>query len=191
VSAIHHIGEVVTHFKNTWNRNGMEDDGSAFKACVHGSSTEFNAYWYPGSPSNMGFRQATGSDGPSVAALDVVGHEYMHGIEHDEVGFVSYAGDGPELGEALPDYFGARINQSPCIAGDVYGAGCLRRIDTDSTWSELMADSACAADPHCRGRAFASSLWLTSVADSGSYATETDHSTYHAMLYYMTPILYN
>lgn len=180
VSAVHNLGETVTYFKNTFNRNGMQNNSGVAKACVHGSHPTFSAL-YSRAYKTLSFRQASGVDGPSVGAQDVVTHEFAHGVQHHEIGGIGFdtLPAPTATAEALSDFFGARHRNSPCMAGDVFGGGCFRYLHLDSI-------SSCGSYPDCVGIRLASALWNATQTSSGYYATETDGNVYHGLASYLT-----
>lgn len=79
VSAVHHLGETVSFFKNTYDRDGMENTGGALLACVHGDAGYYQAAYDP-TYNSIKLSQETAEEGPSAAAQDAVTHEFAHGI---------------------------------------------------------------------------------------------------------------
>ena len=93
-------------YKNTYNRNGM--DGAGGKIRIEGGSSIQNEAGYDriGGYDYLTFGRAAGSSqNGDLAAMDVVAHEFTHGITRDEAGLI-YEGESGALNESFSDIFG-------------------------------------------------------------------------------------
>ncbi|MDX2259915.1 MAG: M4 family metallopeptidase [Hyphomicrobiaceae bacterium] len=107
-AAYSNAGSVLTYFARLYDRTGIfEDEGEVVTAYVGHGGTKF-AHWCSGvtfgcpEPGVMVY-------GPSAAgALDIVGHEMMHGIITAEADLV-YVDESGAVNEGLADIFGALI----------------------------------------------------------------------------------
>ncbi len=103
-----HWGAEMTYdyFLNTHNRNSLDNNGFLIEAYAHFGNNADNAFWVP-SEEVLLFGDG-GSTYDSLASLDVVAHEYGHGINH----FTSNLNDERETGainESLSDIWGAVV----------------------------------------------------------------------------------
>jgi len=114
VSAHHHTTLSYTYLKNRLNRTSLDNRNLNMETVVHYTDdkgkAEENAFWHPGR--NQIF--LGGAPGGQVlirnaaAALDVVGHEYGHGvIEYTDK--LIYRNQSGAVNETYADIFGAMI----------------------------------------------------------------------------------
>jgi thermolysin len=167
VDALDHIGRTRDYFKAKFNRNGIDGAGTTIKAYAHARTTDAggntiaynNAYWdgdneiivfgdgeYDGILGDFG--DLTFFSG----ALDVVAHEYTHGVTHFEIadatgqpsGFV-YSGESGATSEAFSDIFAAFVD-GDWRQGDEIVVGSLTA--TGHMWRDLAdPDRGLAYDP--------------------------------------------
>ena len=88
---------------NTHNVNSMDDDGFTIDAHIRYSNNYDNAFW-----SSVDRILSFGEGGSlfrSLASVDVVAHEFGHGITHFQIGWGS-SGDPRAFNEGLSDIWG-------------------------------------------------------------------------------------
>lgn len=112
-SATAHWATQVTwdFYQFTYGRNGM--DGAGGKIRIEGeSSIEDDAHYdRSGGYDYISFGRAAGSSvNGDLAAMDVVGHEFTHGVTRDEAGLI-YQGESGALNEAFSDIFGLMVER--------------------------------------------------------------------------------
>lgn len=100
------LGVAYDYFKDMHNHLGIAGDGQYVLARVHFGDQFSNAFWSGGNRS-MTFGDGTGNTHP-FTTLDVVGHEWTHGVTEHLAGLI-YAGESGALHEATSDIFGASM----------------------------------------------------------------------------------
>jgi Zn-dependent metalloprotease len=131
VSMHYSLGLVYDYYKNTHNRNSLDDKGMSIYAILHvtdqGQSFD-NAYW------NGAF--AVFGDGgqackPWPGALDFIGHELTHGVVTFTVP-LEYKFQSGALNEAFADWGGTMVDRKNWILGEdiarlsFFPSGCVR-----------------------------------------------------------------
>lgn len=102
------LGATWTLLREAYGRSSIDDEGLPLLATVHYGQDYDNAFW-DGTQMVFGdgdgelFRRFT-------VAVDVIGHELVHGMTQDEVGLV-YAGQSGALNESVSDVFGSLVKQ--------------------------------------------------------------------------------
>ena len=106
VAADAHFGVATTwdFYKNTFNRNGIFNDGKGVKSYVHVGNSWVNAAWYANA---MYYGDGGGSYLP-LTSLDIAGHEMSHGVNQATAGLV-YSNDSGGLNEANSDIMGTLV----------------------------------------------------------------------------------
>jgi len=140
------LGDTYDFYYNEHERDSIDDDddgGMTISATVR--------YCYPGEP--CPFRNAfwtTGGDrmyfGDAMAADDVVGHEYTHGVTYFESGLI-YANHSGAINESFSDVWGEFIDLTNGAGTDT--AAVRWELGEDCWWGTLrdMSDPPSCADP--------------------------------------------
>ncbi len=108
VDAHVYAGVVFDYYKKVHARNAIDGNGTPMLSTVHFGQAYDNAFW-DGSGMNYG-------DGgqlfkPLSAGLDVVAHEFTHGVT-GSTSNMNYEGQSGALNEAVSDIFGVFIEHS-------------------------------------------------------------------------------
>ena len=134
VSAHYNAKQAYTYFKNTFNRNSINDQGGDILSLVNvaeedGASME-NAYW-------NGRAVFYGNGGtyfkPLAGALDVTAHELGHGIVSNTANLEYYEQPGA-INETYADIFGSMVDRDDWLIGEdivktaYYPSGALRNM---------------------------------------------------------------
>ncbi|WP_291270566.1 immunoglobulin domain-containing protein [Geothrix sp.] len=124
-----HFGTQVTwdFYQQVLGRNGIDGKGTPTRARVHFGSQYDNAFWW-----NECFCLTFG-DGDkflTLTALDVVGHEFSHGVTSTTANLV-YMGESGSLNEATSDILGTMVEFYARGAG---GAGAVLP-DAGGNWT--------------------------------------------------------
>ncbi|MCK9292279.1 MAG: M4 family metallopeptidase, partial [Bacteroidales bacterium] len=88
---------------NTHNINSMDDDGFTINAYIRDGYDPDNAFWSP-ARRTLSFGEG-GLNFRSLASVDVVAHEFGHGITHFQIGWGS-SGDPHAFNEGMSDIWG-------------------------------------------------------------------------------------
>jgi Zn-dependent metalloprotease len=112
-------GKVYDYYFNAFQRDGIDDQGGAMVSTVHyGSDPEDaeNAAWI-GEAQQMIYGDGGKIFKPLPYGLDVVGHEFTHGIIDNTSGLI-YEGQSGALNESYADVFGALIDRDNWTIGE-------------------------------------------------------------------------
>ena len=96
-------------------RDSFDDQGTIIKSIAHWDNNAGNASWITGSATGHGYaKYGDGSGlpnyGPTGNSLDVVAHEFTHGVTGSESGLI-YQGASGALNESISDIFGVMAGQ--------------------------------------------------------------------------------
>ncbi|MDH4157612.1 MAG: M4 family metallopeptidase [candidate division Zixibacteria bacterium] len=128
VSGHYNAEQVYSYFWNTFGRDSYDDLGTELIINVHDPLFEGNAVW-DGAAIRLG-------DGDGVhyrdfsAGLDIVAHEFSHGVSTTSAGFVNQYQPGA-LGESYSDVFGVMVDRDDWMVGDdvvLTGLGYIRNL---------------------------------------------------------------
>ncbi|MFC9319109.1 M4 family metallopeptidase [Streptomyces nigra] len=120
------------YFKDSYDRNGIRNDGVAAYSRAHYGNNYVNAFWQD-SCFCMTYGDGSGNTHP-LTALDVAAHEMSHGVTAATAGLV-YSGESGGLNEATSDIFAAAVEfheDLPADPGD-YFVGEKIDINGDGT----------------------------------------------------------
>lgn len=99
-------GKVYDYYANTFGRDSLDNNGMALVSRVHYSHNFNGAFW---NGSEVFYGDGDGTRFSNFAgALDVVAHEFNHGVTKHSAGFV-YANESGALDEATADIMAAAI----------------------------------------------------------------------------------
>ena len=94
-------------------RDSFDDQGTIIKSIAHWDNNSNNASWITGSATGHGYAKygdGSGLNGPTGNSLDVVAHEFTHGVTGSESGLI-YQGASGALNESISDIFGVMAGQ--------------------------------------------------------------------------------
>jgi Zn-dependent metalloprotease len=115
VDAHANIATTYDYYLKTHKRAGWDGKGTGIHAVVHYGQDYDNAFC---DGSHLVFGDGDGATLlPTAAALDVVAHEYTHGITFNTAKLV-YEGQSGALNEAISDLFGCFVSQASGRKGD-------------------------------------------------------------------------
>lgn len=135
-----HFGTEATFdfYKNSFNRNSLDNNNWPMIAYAHCDYQMENAYW-DGDATNYG--DGNGMTSGPFTSLEVIGHENTHGVTQFTAGLI-YDMESGALNESFSDCMGAAVRQSVLQAahtdwliGDQLGTSYLIRSMSDP---ELM-----------------------------------------------------
>ncbi len=112
-------GKVYDYYFNTFKRDGIDGQGSPMVSTVHyGSDPQDaeNAAWI-GEAHQMVYGDGGRIFRPLAYSLDVVGHEFTHGVT-DSTAQLIYEGQAGALNESYSDIFGAMIDRANWTIGE-------------------------------------------------------------------------
>jgi Zn-dependent metalloprotease len=110
------VGATWDFYKNTFQRNGIKNDGKGARSLVHVGSNWVNASW---SDTCFCMRYGDGdgvSYGPLVS-LDVAGHEMTHGVTAATAN-LAYRRESGGLNESTSDVMGTMVEFTANTSGD-------------------------------------------------------------------------
>lgn len=120
-----HWGTEMTYdfFNQRYGRVGQNNAGMQALSQVH-DGLYVNAFW---NGTNMAYGDGDGVDYFPLTSLEIVGHEYTHGVTEFSAALV-YAGESGALNESFSDVFGAaiRFTYSPSVASWLIGDQIVR-----------------------------------------------------------------
>ncbi|WP_077328720.1 M4 family metallopeptidase [Virgibacillus siamensis] len=106
ISAHINAGKVYDYYKETFNRNSLDNDGMKLISTVHIGSKWNNAGW---NGEQMLYGDGDGNTMISLSgSMDVIGHEMTHGVITNTADLV-YEGESGALNESIADIMGAFI----------------------------------------------------------------------------------
>lgn len=157
-----HFGAEKTYdyYRTMFNRNSIDNKGMLMKSYAHYGTIPYrNAFWN-GIAMHYGDGDGETSSIRSFAALDVVGHEFTHGLTASEAGLV-YSGESGALNESFSDIFGTMVEFYAqggvgdwTLGEDIYANGGIIRS---------------MSNPNLRGHpdTYYGKYWFTSTGDNG------------------------
>ena len=95
------------YFLSTFNRNSIDDNGVELNAYAHIGHASNRAFW---DGNIFGFGDGDGIKYSSLASLDVIAHEYTHGITSHSANLI-YNAESGALNESFSDIFGYTIRK--------------------------------------------------------------------------------
>lgn len=106
VDAHVYAGQTYDYYSNLFGRNSIDNKGMTIKSTVHYSRNYVNAFW-----NGIQFVYGDGDGVNAVelsGALDVVAHEYTHGVTSYEAD-LEYRNQSGALNESMSDVFGTAV----------------------------------------------------------------------------------
>jgi Zn-dependent metalloprotease/chitodextrinase len=101
------VETVYDYYLNNFNHTSYDNNGSLIRTYANDTWTGPNAYWSPSPDNAMHYGTGDTSYFP-FASLEVVGHEFTHGVtEHSSN--LAYYGESGALNESFSDIFGNTI----------------------------------------------------------------------------------
>ncbi len=114
VSAAHNTRAVYTYYKNTFNRDSMDDNNMNLLVVIHFQTGYDNAFW-------DGTWMVYGDGGqvfsPLAGALDVAAHEMTHGVIENTAN-LTYESQSGALNESFADVFAVMVDRDDWRIGE-------------------------------------------------------------------------
>ena len=128
VSAAYNTRKVYDYYKNTFGRNGIDDNNMNYLIVVHLKENYANAFWNGrfvcfGDGDNQTFSALAGS-------LDITAHEIQHGVTEFTAGLI-YENQSGALNEAYSDIFACMVDRDDWTVGEeitLVSPGYLRNL---------------------------------------------------------------
>lgn len=105
VDAHVYAGVVYDHYKKVHGRNGLDGKGSPMLSSVHYGVQYQNSFW---DGNSMSYGDGEGQGRAESCGLDVVGHEFTHGVT-ETTSALEYVGQSGALNESVSDIFAVFI----------------------------------------------------------------------------------
>jgi bacillolysin len=99
--------DVLRYYKEKHGRNALDGEGGALESVVHYGNQFANAFWV-GTAMVYGDGDPSMNMGPLASALDVVAHEFSHGVT-ENTSALEYQGQSGALNEAFSDIIGSFV----------------------------------------------------------------------------------
>lgn len=119
ISAYTNMITVFDWWAYTFERDSLDDNGMSVKVIVHDDSMTDNAFW---SSSDQAIHfcdnSSVKSDVTTAGALDVIAHEYTHGIVEFTTGYLPYNNATGAINEAYADIFGCFVEGDWTVGED-------------------------------------------------------------------------
>jgi Zn-dependent metalloprotease len=137
VSAMYHVRQIYDYYRNTFGRQGIDDDHMNYVVVLHPAGP-YDTYWN-GSMVCLG----DGDDwdySSFAASLDVIAHEIQHGITGFTAGLV-YENQSGALDEAYADIFACMIDRDDWTMGEdntLTSPGYLRSLANPAMGKESL-----------------------------------------------------
>jgi thermolysin len=107
VDAQYGVSKAWDYFASVFGRRGWDNNGMEVDCRVHYGSNYNNAFESPGT-NYLSFGDGDGSQFTSLVPLDVVAHEFTHGVTEHTAGLI-YANEAGALNESFSDIFGTAV----------------------------------------------------------------------------------
>lgn len=146
VDAAYGIQASWDYFSKIHGRNGIDGKGTSTYARVHYGLAYNNAFWDDENfCMTIGDGAFDGAAYPGFAALDIVAHEFAHGVCSSMAGLV-YMGESGGLNEANSDIFGTMVefharNGSGSIIGEAGGNWTIGELIQEGGFRSLVKPS--------------------------------------------------
>lgn len=130
VSLAHGLATVTDYYRNTHGRQSLDNKGMNVLGVIHVGQNMDNAFWasdyqgfFFGDGSGQSFRNLT-------AALDVIGHEFTHGVVSHTAGLI-YENQSGAMNEFYADYLGSMVDREDWLIAEdaVVAAGKIALRD--------------------------------------------------------------
>jgi zinc metalloprotease ZmpA len=158
--AAYGLAETWDFYLNTYNRDGIGNDGVAARGFVHYGTNYVNAFWSDGCFC-MEFGDGSQASGISpLDSLDVGGHEMTHGVTSRTAKLI-YSGESGGLNESTSDVFGTMVewyaNNANDVPDYVIGEEIFRNYNPAANYIRRMDD------PHLDGAS--ADCWYNGVGN--------------------------
>jgi thermolysin len=110
VDAHYYLGIVLDYYANVHGRDSYDDLGSNAEICVHYRNNWDNALWDL-HRNRIYLGDDTGVNRDYWSSLDIIAHEFTHGVTANSAGLNYWDPEGGGLHESFSDFFAAMINQ--------------------------------------------------------------------------------
>jgi Zn-dependent metalloprotease len=153
VSAQWAAEQAYEYYFKKHNRNSFDNNGGMIKCYVHLDKALNNAFW-----TGKVLAFGDGSNNNPLVELDVIGHEFTHGVTQYEAG-LSYSYESGALNESFSDIM------AKAIEFDTFGDTATWQVGRHHTSGGLRDFS----NPNSKGQpdTYAGDLWYTGTGDSG------------------------
>jgi Zn-dependent metalloprotease len=135
--AAYGLAETWDFYLNTYDREGIADDGIAARGFVHYGTNYVNAFW---ADDCFCMEFGDGSQGSGISpldSLDVGGHEMTHGVTSRTAG-LEYHDESGGLNESTSDVFGTMVewyaNNKNDVPDYIIGEEIFRDFDPDNNY---------------------------------------------------------
>ncbi len=147
VSAHYNGGEAYEYFRNTHNRNSINNEGGNIISLINISDPQTgggfdNAFW---NGAALFYGNGNTAFTPLAEGLDVAGHEMSHGVVQATAN-LTYQGESGALNESFADIFGAMIDRDDWLIGEdivktsAFPSGAMRSMSDPHNGGNSLSD---------------------------------------------------
>ncbi|MBS1812930.1 MAG: M4 family metallopeptidase [Acidobacteria bacterium] len=141
------IQKTWDYYLSVLGRRGMDGNGGAIESRVHYGSNYNNAF-YSWNSNRLSYGDGDGSMFNPLISLDIVGHEFTHGVTERTAGLI-YSKESGALNESFSDIFGTAVEfYAKSNANYLIGEDCY----TPGTAGDALRDMANPTINHYRNR---------------------------------------
>ncbi len=144
--------KVAEYYRNSYGRDGFDGKGSATRVVLHATDPD-NAFWYP-DEKRIWLGDGKQYFAPLAYGLDVIAHEFTHGVVSSEVK-LNYIGQEGALDESFADVMATGIDGNELIGEDVYtpnvAGDALRDMRRPEHYSHISKMPTWEDEPHKMG----------------------------------------
>jgi len=193
VNAHAYMGLVYDYYFSVFGRHGINDANMDILSTVHftDGSTHDNAYWMGGGINQMRFLEPGPLNWQAAAALDVIAHEYSHGVTEFTSGLI-YSLESGALNESFSDIMGTAVEhywQDPGQGFDksdwVMGEDIFPTFNTNYYLRNLADPNASTFAPGAPYPCHLSQFYVLPNTEEADWGGVHENCTIYAHAYYL------
>lgn len=141
ISAYTNMITVVDWWEETFERDSLDGNGMPVKVIVHDLNMTDNAYW-SSSDHALHFcdNSSVKSKTTTAGALDIIAHEYTHGLVEFTTGYLPYRNVTGAINEAYADIFGCFVEGDWTVGEDWLALRNIANPNQTETPSEMFGE---------------------------------------------------
>ncbi len=164
------VEQTYNYFSASHSFNSFDDNDALIKSRVHYDLEYNNAFW---DGSQLTFGDGNGAIFNPLVSIDIVGHEFTHGVVQNTAGLV-YSYESGALNESFADVFGYCVRFYADSANTNFYIGDLVTVPSYGAALRNMANPNEFGDPDT----YNGTNWHTSSSDNGGVHTNSGVQNY-------------